>query len=392
MSLCTFTGEEIALLQRGGNDVFRKTFCATMPHDVTRPVESNTESIKRWIEDVYVSKKYYKDVAASKRPPPLDTTESSDIAVIPLADVLGSDTPILRISMELGEKTYTDTPSTKETKVNDSKEEATEEIKKEVEESTAVGNDNRHHIGDEWDPFGVSSASPSINQSDSLLIEEGKMLHPSEKPAVSIDNTAEKKEDISFDVEWEAFAMEQLSSPEAPDDTPAPSPAAPDAYSNANSITRPEEELAKLDISHHNGAAKEQREEEPTRSSMDAATPAEPARPEVPLDAFYPEFSKIRETGILPTGAPVPWHMRPQQTMPAPPVVTHHAPAREETVAAPPVMHVPQHPEPSRASRQVAPTYDKATKTLFGAEKNLTAYDLSAQHAPKPNMTGNPFA
>lgn len=380
VSLCTFTGEEIALLQQGGNDVFRKTFCATMPHDVTRPVDSGTESMKRWIEDVYVSKKYYKDMAESKRPPPLDTTESGDIAVIPLADVLGSDTPILRISMEVGEKMYED-PTTKETTPRGDEEEV---------EPAAGGNASEQHE-QEWDPFGMSSASPSVDQSDgdALLLEEKKRTQPGMESPIARENTTETEErqdGVSFDVEWEAFAMDLQSSPA--DGTQTTSPAVPDAYFNQNPIINPEEELAKLDMSHHNGAGKEQREEETT-----TAAPVAPPRPEVPLDAFYPEFSKIRETGILPTGKPVPWHMQPQQKVmqvPPPPVIPHQAPpAGDQTAAAP---AVPLHPEPPRASRPAVPTYDKATKTLFGKEKNLTAYDLSAQHAPKPNTTGNPFA
>ncbi len=380
VSLCTFTGEEIALLQQGGNDVFRKTFCATIPHDVTRPVDSGTESMKGWIEDVYVSKKYYKDMAESKRPPPLDTTESGDIAVIPLADVLGSDTPILRISMEVGEKIYEDL-TTKETMPRGKEEEV---------EPAPSGNASEQHE-QEWDPFGMSSASPSVDQSDgdALLLEEKNRTQPGMESPIARENTTEKEErqdGVSFDVEWEAFAMDLQSSPA--DGTQTTSPAVPDAYFNQNPIINPEEELAKLDMSHHNGAGKEQREEETT-----TAAPVAPPRPEVPLDAFYPEFSKIRETGILPTGKPVPWHMQPQQKVmqvPPPPVIPHQAPpAGDQTAAAP---AVPLHPEPPRASRPAAPTYDKATKTLFGKEKNLTAYDLSAQHAPKPNTTGNPFA
>jgi hypothetical protein len=35
---------------------------------------------------------------------------------------------------------------------------------------------------------------------------------------------------------------------------------------------------------------------------------------------------------------------------------------------------------------------DAATATLFGSNLALTAYDLSAPAAPRPSMTGNPFA
>ena len=69
------------------------------------------EEVRRWIEDAYVKKVYYKEPAVDQgrgavdagpshrtgaRPAYLDISEE-EIAVVPLSDILGANTPILRV-------------------------------------------------------------------------------------------------------------------------------------------------------------------------------------------------------------------------------------------------------------------------------------------------------
>ena len=69
--------------------------------DFVKPKGTSHDHIKNWIEDVYVLKKFYKNVETveGSRPPVLDVSPEA-VAVVPLSEILGADTPILHVSLD----------------------------------------------------------------------------------------------------------------------------------------------------------------------------------------------------------------------------------------------------------------------------------------------------
>lgn len=331
--------------------VFMKKYCATMPPDVVKPGSMDFDRVRQWIETVYVSKAYYKEDVSlasgqdSRGPGHVEDISTDDIAVVPLSDILGSKTPILKLSLGPEEANEVAAEVPRETKVDQAGSEA-------------------NLLGD-WDPFGIGSSNPQDTAVNTKSMEQGEeRMDPT--PVVDNDKVNNKENGIileesenTFRAEWDSFV-----SLEASEET-------------TQIVSQPEE------------VAIDKHEE---RSTMQ-----EPSKPEVPLDAFYPEFEQIRATGMLPTGAPVPWNIRMAdigqmhaQTVTAP---VYQEPS--STVSHP----MPKIVRPERqctsdpnALRNTSTSAERAIRTLYGEDKRLTAYNLSAPFAPKPQQHGgNPF-
>lgn len=360
ISLCEFSLEEVdALRNGGGNDVFNRTYCATLPGDYVKPKSSSLDLIKCWIEDVYELKKFYRkiDNVEAARPPRLDIAPDA-IAIVPLADLLGADTPILQVSPAKleGDKEETKDPEVPKHHM----------IDKEVDQ-TSQKEPEGNLLGD-WDPFESSVVS------DALATEPQEVALATEHQETHNTPIVDTKVEVSFEQEWESFvltsevgfptALEKLT--QGAEDSRVDSP---------SSEVEEHPSLAALNIQD------EKIEEYPVK-----------VKEEIPLEAFYPEFEQIRATGFLPTGKPVPWD-----------TTRVERPREPENESSSTYIQDENYPEKPVHSSSVAPTVaafssrpsanptDKAVKALFGAEKNLTAYDLSAPLPAKPAMSGNPF-
>ena len=329
MSLSSFTIDEVNALQNGGgNAAFERTYCASLPRDYVKPKSTSHDLVKSWIEDVYVLKKFYKDVKHVERPPSLDV--SSQVVTVPLSDILGADTPILQVHLE-------------------KKEEKVKEGIKDDTEDRPVEN----LLGD-WDPFDAQVLPPEAPIEPSLLLTEDQSKNePVQEDTPAIEAV------VTFEEEWQSFMSDSI----------APS----------SDMQRPSVE---------NDPAAEDEQEDPASSTEatskeDTKSSTAVVKDEIPLEAFYPEFEQIRATGILPTGQPVPWNRpRPPDVEQRPPPIA--APSRDILVD-PPQLRMPPRPAPAN------PT-DRAITALYGKEKNLTAYNLTAPQAPRPATSGNPFA
>ena len=346
VSLSSFSTEEVNSLQHdGGNDVFTRTYCATLPAEYVKPNGTSTDLIRNWIEDVYVLKKFYKKCVEGPRPPRLDIS-SEVVAVVPMTDLFGADTPILHVSLEK--------------KMKEEEEEEDDDDQKD-EEVKPIGN----LLGD-WDPFEASMPSSNVSDTHQTCHEEqSHVQHASfdepvggEGPSKSTENNVNLDEsinEVSFEDEWESFMSGSVLTETETEQT---------QQSPVDSYPVPQEQDV-LPV------------EETTRS--DARKIIE-VKEEIPLEAFYPEFEQIRATGILPTGKPVPWLVRPDEI--APPTTSAAPPQTNPVYTAPPPAPTPPRPTSST---------EMAVKALFGTEKNLTAYDLTAPSAAKPAASGNPF-
>jgi hypothetical protein len=339
--------------------VFMKSYCATMPPDVVKPGSMDFDRVRQWIETVYVSKAYYKEDVSratgqdSRGPRHVENISPDDIAVVPLSDILGSKTPILKFSLR---------PEEANDGANGA---ATEEVPCEAKVEQVGSEANL--LGD-WDPFGIG---PNDSQDDAVtqksIEQEEKHVDPTptgDNIKVSNGENASlilEESESTFQAEWDSFVSFEASE------------------QTVQTESQPEEELA---VDKHE----------------EKSTMQEPPKPEVPLDAFYPEFEQIRATGMLPTGAPVPWNIRmadigqlPAQTVTAPVY-------QEPSSRLPHAMPKTAKPEPQRTAdanslRSASTSANRAIRTLYGEDKSLTAYDLSAPFAPKPQQHGgNPFA
>lgn len=138
--MCTFSAEEVAALQAGGNEVrrtkkmkcaillsiaallnpsfsleqrFWTTYCATWtPSGLTRPTDRHPERSKEWIDAIYVMKRFHRD-APTRRAPEIDAPSAAgsgisveggnlpaidgEIAVLSLEGVLGKGMPKLQV-------------------------------------------------------------------------------------------------------------------------------------------------------------------------------------------------------------------------------------------------------------------------------------------------------
>ena len=90
-----------------------------------------------------------------------------------------------------------------------------------------------------------------------------------------------------------------------------------------------------------------------------------------PFASLAPAFGRA-----LPSPAPTPTGPPPVAAV-APPSSAFGTAFQEESAM----------PSPGLGTQSQA-----ASATLFGLETSLTAYDLSAPAAPKPKVSGNPFA
>jgi hypothetical protein len=273
---------------------------------------------------------------------------------VPLSDILGSKTPILKFSLRPEEAN--------DDGANDA---ATAEVPCEAEVEQVGSEANL--LGD-WDPFGIG---PNDSQNDAVtqksIEQEEKRVDPTPTgDNIKVSNRENvglilEESESTFQAEWDSFVSFEASE------------------QTVQTESQLEEELA---VDKHE----------------EKSTMQEPPKPEVPLDAFYPEFEQIRATDMLPTGAPVPWNIRmadigqlPAQTVTAPVY-------QEPSSTLPHAMTKIAKPEPQRTSdpnalRYASTSANRAIRTLYGEDKNLTAYDLSAPFAPKPQQHGgNPFA
>jgi len=347
VSLSSFTIDEVnALKNGGGNAAFIRTYCAGLPVDFVKPKGTSHDHIKNWIEDVYVLKKFYKNVETieGSRPPVLDVSPEA-VAVVPLSEILGADTPILHVSLD---------------KINDKVPQKDKYISQCAEKMPV-----ENLLGD-WDPF-----EAQVPRSDAVSIERGHHQNESVQeaaPPTDTVETAEENKEGTFEEEWESFMSDSIDPSSEKGQTPMDSHPVEDTWEQKQEQEQREDVLSSVSITAEIIRQEDSKEVE--------------VKKEIPLEAFYPEFEQIRATGILPTGQPVPW-MRPRPVEPRPPPQNTQVPV--DTPQNNPVQ------APLRTAPAVNPT-DRAVTALFGSRKNLTAYDLTAPLAAKPANSGNPFA
>lgn len=351
VSLSSFTMEEVNALQNsGGNAAFTRTYCAGLPRDFVKPKSTSHDHIRNWIEDVYVLKKFYKDIeiVEGSRPPMLDIA-AENVAIVPLSEILGADTPILHISLEK----FKDEIPEKGTDMDQCAD------KRPVE----------NLLGD-WDPF---EAQVPLSDAPCTEADTFAECQNETEPALEVTSThtAEDGKDTTFEEEWESFMSDSIA--------PSSEKGQKDLENHYTDIHEQEQSL----LSSTTISAGRNRQED-SKQVIEL-------KKEIPLEAFYPEFEQIRATGILPTGQPVPWiQPGPLEQIPPPSCAPHEENNQVHTnLSKKNPVHVP--PATKSAHTAVNPT-DKAVATLFGREKNLTAYDLTAPLAAKPATSGNPFA
>ena len=68
ISASTFSGDEVEMLKRQGNDAARRTFLARWPQDRALPTSGDRVLGKNWIKAVFVDRMYYGDGGASQAP------------------------------------------------------------------------------------------------------------------------------------------------------------------------------------------------------------------------------------------------------------------------------------------------------------------------------------
>ena len=411
-------------VSQGGNGAFSRVYLGALPKDYVRPYEMGLDEVRRWIEDVYVKKKYYKELSSANpsrvsaeaavkdrtRPAFLDISEE-DIAVVPLSDILGANTPILRVESKGAEEARR----------------IAEEVAREQEKAAAAPVD----LLGGWDPFGAD---------DERTMETGEDLGSGrEVGSVSVQEAEQVPKGESFKEEWATFVDEvgeqtqvtgqerqgQTSNGDASGQTVASvasvatvsTVGAGQVSASVASQTMSHEVRARDGVSPESrltpGVGQVKTVQNISGAAVGTGTPASDvmaptraARPPVPLEAFFPEFEEIRRTGVLPTGVPDP--TRPRMTVaPSPSLAPAPVPARRQVLMEPhrtPVSASPSSPTPaarvnsptalvSPSSRPAMPSaVDRASKTLGFGNPFDGGYDLRASHAPKASEGGNPFA
>ena len=364
VSMSTFTEAETSEI--GGNAAFERVWLAGLPKGYTRPHEMGLDDVRRWIEDVYVKKKYYRKepkvacAGGAGRPAYLDISEE-EIAVVPLSDILGASTPILRVESKGAEEARRLAEE--------------EEARKQREDKAASDVD----LLGGWDPFGMHDVGDAeVGKEEG---QEGDIDDAS--GAVGGDNAVREavgeSKALSFQDEWATF-VEDVKVEEPNDEKLASLANEP---GNTAAGTSVEKNATTLEA--FCSGVDERKKLQTAASSAARSAPA--PRAAVPLDAFFPEFEQIRRTGVLPTGVPDPTRSRRADPGPAqaPTVAANAAPAPAALAAVPTVR--PQQ-QPSRSAPSAA---ERAGKTLGFGNPFDGGYDLGAAHAPKASSTGNPF-
>lgn len=381
ISLCTFTSEEIQELQEtGGNDVFTRTYCATLPAGYVKPDSSSLDLVRDWIEDVYILKKFYKssnDSPAKETEGRLRLDISADVAIVPLSDLLGANTPILEVSLKKFEN------GSEEISHDHVDGDSTCTLNQAVQEPKAS-----NLLGD-WDPFGLGEAPPPLKkEADQVGNQTASETLPIERKETSSNK--------SFEEEWESFIS--LQDGTSVEDVETALSVQKDNEASSEIPTRASAAAVPMQNKEENDTVPLEKSSNteilPQRGLEPAPEKAKPfaIQEEIPLEAFYPEFEQIRATGMLPTGKPVPWQMRTLNT-----ADSGHNVAEGTTVlprqphSNMPVVEAekPRRQEPARA---IPDPTENAVKALFGRERNITAYDMTAPSAPKSAVSGNPFA
>ena len=130
-----------------------------MPRSFGKPTDRNPDRLREWIERVYVQKSFYlddQDGSERRDAESGDVVEHSNlqdgIAVIPLSDIFGQNTPLLKLSPSpVNEKynKYDEKAVLQEAKVGTN-------VSIESEAICDEGADAAKDLIADWDPFGVS--------------------------------------------------------------------------------------------------------------------------------------------------------------------------------------------------------------------------------------------
>ena len=378
ITVAEFTEEEVDRLARAGNGAFGRLYLGSLPKGYMKPHEMGLDEVRQWIEDVYVKKLYYKKpvdqaqaavgaVAAgpadrpAARPAYLDIPEE-EIALVPLADILGANTPILRVeskgAAEAGQVAGI--------------------VRKQEEEAARAAKPSVSiDILDGWDPFGDEERTTAreAQEGGSPVREDGRS--PPELPGPS------------FQDEWATFIDDVKEENHGEQEVPF----VPDRESlfleqEVKDVKGPLPLEAFLD------PAEAQMKQLQRRSKIDASVPSRTVPPPVPLETFFPEFEEIRRTGVLPTGVPDPTRLAPRfapRLAPVSAAPARASPARVEEPPAAAPYSLATSAVPS-AVPSAADAADRASHTL-GYGNPFEGYDLRAAYAPKASESGgNPFA
>lgn len=188
-----------------------------MPVEVSKPVDRHPDHLKKWIIDVYEKKLYQKEankIFKGKEEIEKEETASEAqncddaVAVIPLSSILGSDTPILTLSLQTDDERKS---KGKHDKI-DTCDETSNGEQKTVQGSILV--QQTQMTIDEWDPFGIddSMLQPSFTENE----ETGGTLTVDSNlnAAEEIDDEREDEQEspanaATFKEEgWQAFVQE----------------------------------------------------------------------------------------------------------------------------------------------------------------------------------------
>lgn len=401
ITVAEFSEAEVDSL--GGNAAFLRLYLGKLPKDYVKPYEMGQEEVRRWIDDVYVKKMYYNEPTVDRareavgvvgtvvtvdavdagpadkpavRPAFLDISEK-EIAVVPLSDILGANTPILRV----------------ESKGAAEARQVAEELARKQEQEAGKAAEAAVSVDllDEWDPFG---AEENITVAENSMTEEG--VGPAQ------ERSAPELSGPSFQDEWATFVEDVKV--EKQNDQGLPSVNDRDDQFQAQEARgrRAVPLEAFLDPAEAQMKQLQSAAGSSQRSTIDFSVPARTIPPPVPLEAFFPEFEEIRRTGVLPTGAPDP--IRPRMA-PQTAALATHAPSPSPAaslyqprgspprVESTPAAGVTSSSFATSAPRLAMPSaVDRASRTVGYGNTFDGGYDLRAAHAPKASESGNPFA
>jgi len=359
VSMSTFTEAELSEIV--GNAAFSAVFLAGLPRGYVKPNAMGLDEVRRWIDDVYVKKKYYKEGSGvvggegegAGRPRHLDISEE-EIAVVPLSAILGASTPILRVESKGAEEAR---------RVAAELAEAAAAAKAKAEVDLLGG----------WDPFGGGGGD--VDDVD------------------DVDDAREADVEVagadlpSFEDEWGTFVGDVKQEEPAPEQAASVADADATATAVAAETTR-ETPLAAFYPEFEQMKKLQRAVAPPPPGGASSGAPPQP-RAAVPLEAFFPEFEEIRRSGVLPTGLPDP--TRPRSAVPAAAVARAPdvAVAPAAPVALAPAVAIPPAPATQRSRSSAV---ERAGKTLGFGNPFDGGYDLNAEYCPRASTNGNPFA
>ncbi len=359
VSMSTFTEAELSEIV--GNAAFSAVFLAGLPRGYVKPNAMGLDEVRRWIDDVYVKKKYYKEGSGgvggegAGRPRHLDISEE-EIAVVPLSAILGASTPILRVESKGAEEARRVAAELAEAA---QAAEAAEAAKAKAEVDLLGG----------WDPFGGGGGDADDAREAAVEVEGADVP--------------------SFEDEWATFVGDVKQDEPAPEQAASVADATAATTAVAAETTR-ETPLAAF-YPEVEQMKKLQRAVAPPGGASSGASSGAPPQPRaaVPLEAFFPEFEEIRRSGVLPTGLPDP--TRPRSAGPAAAVARAPdvavAPAAPVALAA--AVAIPPAPATQRSRSSAV---ERAGKTLGFGNPFDGGYDLTAEYCPQASHGGNPFA